>query len=91
MLQFAAIDAPALPVHDSFIMHHGYGGELEEAMRRSFHERRGSDIPVKQEVITWSVSDDSPPKSVSVDEILESDAEYSQWNARNEAWFAQRK
>ena len=91
MLQFAAIDAPALPVHDSFIMHHGYGGELEEAMRRAFHERRGSDIPVKQEVITWSVSDDSPPKSVSVDEILESDAEYSQWNARNEAWFAQRK
>ena len=91
MLQFAAIDAPALPVHDSFIMHHGYGGELEEAMRRSFHERRGSDIPVKQEVITWSVSDDSPPKSVSVDEILESDAGYSQWNARNEAWFAQRK
>ena len=91
MLQFAAIDAPALPVHDSFIMHHGYGGELEEAMRRSFHERRGSDIPVKQEVITWSVSDDSPPKSVSVDEILENDAEYSQWNARNEAWFAQLK
>ena len=91
MLQFAAIDAPALPVHDSFIMHHGYGGELEEAMRRSFHERRGSDIPVKQEVITWSVSDDSPPKSVSVDEILESDAGYSQWKARNEAWFAQRK
>ena len=91
MLQFAAIDAPALPVHDSFIMHHGYGGELEEAMRRAFHERRGSDIPVKQEVITWSVSDDSPPKSVSVDEILKSDAEYSQWNARNEAWFAQRK
>jgi len=91
MLQFAAIDAPALPVHDSFIMHHGYGGELEEAMRRAFHERRGSDIPVKQEVITWSVSDNSPPKSVSVDEILESDAEYSQWNARNEAWFAQRK
>ena len=91
MLQFAAIDAPALPVHDSFIMHHGYGGELEEAMRRAFHERRGSDIPVKQEVITWSVSDDSPPKLVSVDEILESYAEYSQWNARNEAWFAQRK
>ena len=33
MLQFAKIDAPALPIHDSFIMHHGYGGELEEAMK----------------------------------------------------------
>ena len=31
MVHFAAMDAPALPVHDSFIMHHGYGGELEEA------------------------------------------------------------
>ena len=30
MLHFAEMDAPALPVHDSFIMHHGYGGELEE-------------------------------------------------------------
>jgi hypothetical protein len=78
MLQFAAIDAPALPVHESFIMHHGYGGELEEAMRRAFYERRESDIPVKQEVITWPVSDDSPPKSVSVDEVREADAEYSQ-------------
>jgi len=45
MLHFTAMDAPALPVHDSFIMHHGYGGELEESMRRSFHERFGSDIP----------------------------------------------
>ena len=91
MLQFAAIDAPALPVHESFIMHHGYGGELEGAMRRAFYERRESDIPVKQEVITWPVSDDSPPKSVSVDEVLEADAEYSQWKARNEAWFSQQK
>ena len=26
MLQFAHSDAPALPIHDSFVMHHGYGG-----------------------------------------------------------------
>ena len=35
-LHFAEMDAPALPVHDSFIMHHGYGGKLGEAMRRAF-------------------------------------------------------
>ena len=46
MVHFAAIDAPALPVHDSFIMHHGYGGELEEAMRRAFYDRFGGDIPI---------------------------------------------
>ena len=28
MLQFAAIDAPALPIHDSFVIHHGYASEL---------------------------------------------------------------
>ena len=41
MPHFAAMDAPALPVHDSFIMHHGfsYEGELEEAMRRAFYDR----------------------------------------------------
>ena len=47
MLQFAAIDAPTLPVHDSFIMHHGYEGELEEAMLRAFYDRFRNDIPVK--------------------------------------------
>ena len=32
-------DAPVLPAHDSFIMHHAYGdwGELEEEMRRAFY------------------------------------------------------
>ena len=39
MLQFAKINAPALLIHDNFIMHHGYGGELEEAMRRDYYER----------------------------------------------------
>ena len=30
--------APALPIHDSLIMHDGFGtyGELEEVMRRAF-------------------------------------------------------
>lgn len=91
MLHFAAMDAPALPVHDSFIMHHGFGGELEEAMRRSFHDRFGNDIPAKQEIIKFQVSDDSPPKSVGVDDVLEAEKEYSKWQARNDAWFAQKK
>ena len=91
MLHFAAMDAPALPVHDSFIMHHGYGGELEEAMRRSFHDRFGNDIPAKQEIIKFQVSDDSPPKSVGVDEVLNAEKKYSKWQARNDAWFTQQK
>jgi len=91
MLHFAAMDAPALPIHDSFIMHHGYGSELEESMRRSFHERFGSDIPRKKEIIEWPISDDSPPRSIGFEEAFEAEKEYSQWHARNDAWFAQKK
>ena len=91
MLHFAAMDAPALPVHDSFIMHHGFDGELEETMRRSFHERFGSDIPAKQEIIEWPMPNDSPPRSIDFEEAFEAEKEYSQWHARNDAWFAQKK
>ena len=46
MLNFADMNAPALPVHDSFICHHGYTtfGEMEEVMRREFYEEMGEHI-----------------------------------------------
>ena len=91
MLHFAAMDAPALPVHDSFIMHHGYGGELEEAMRRTFYDRFGGDIPTSNEMLEETKADDSPPVWIGLDEVLELQKEYSQWQARNDAWFAQKK
>ena len=89
MLHFAAMDAPALPIHDSFMMHHGFGGELEEAMRREFHKRLGGDIPTSEEMLKWTPADDTPPKTVSVDEILHADKEYSKWQVRHDAWLAQ--
>ena len=91
MLHFAAMDAPALPVHDSFIMHHGYGGELEEAMRRTFYDRFGGDIPTSNEMLEETKADDSLPVSNGLEEVLELQKEYSQWQARNDAWFAQKK
>ena len=91
MLHFTAMDAPALPIHDSFIMHHGYGVELEESMRRSFHDRFGSDIPAKQEIINFDISDDSPPHTLDIDEVINADSEYSQWLSRNDAWVLQKK
>ena len=71
MPHFAARDAPALPIHDSFIMHHGYGGELEEAMRRTFYDRFGGDIPTSNEMLEGAKADDSPPVSIGLDELLE--------------------
>ena len=90
MLHFAKIDAPAYPIHDSFIMHHGYGGELEEAMRRSFYDIFENDIPVKHEIIEWEPSNDDAPNTIDVEVVLHKQNEYSQWHARNEAWFQKR-
>ena len=87
MLHFAAMDAPALPVHDSFIMHHEFGGELEEAMRRAFYGRFGGDIPTSKEMLEEYKADDRPPTSSGLDEVLEIEKEYSKWQARNDAWF----
>ena len=93
MLNFQKRDAPALPVHDSFIMHHGYGGELEEAMRRGFHERFGSDIPVKSEIIEElpSLPFEGQPYNLSVEEIIKGEVEYSQWQDRDRMWWDRKR
>ena len=54
MLSFLPDDAPCLPIHDSFIMHHRYGegsGRLEETMRQVFRSIMGSDIGVRRELV----------------------------------------
>ena len=85
MLHFAAMDAPALPVHDSFIMHHGYGGELEEAMRRAFYDRFGGDIPIKEEVIVEITAKPFVEQpELTFDEIIKGEVEYSQWQDRDD-------
>ena len=93
MLQFQKMDAPALPVHDSFIMHHRYGGELEEAMRKGFHERFGSDIPVKTEIIEElpSLPCEEQLGNLSVDDIIKGEVEYSQWQERDRKSWANKR
>ena len=89
MLQFIkSDDAPALPVHDSFIMHHAFGeelGELEEAMRRAFHDYFKRDIKVSEDigVMLPSSFDDKEFEDLTVEEIANGPPEYSQWNERN--------
>lgn len=41
MLRFAAMGYACLPVHDSFIVHHGLQDELDEIMRRAFETEFG--------------------------------------------------
>ncbi len=92
MLHFTKMNAPALPVHDSFIMHYAYGGELEEAMRRAFHDRFEKDIPIKEEMLIEVANPETEDiifkPGPSVEEILLGDVEHSQWQERDRMWFS---
>ena len=97
MLHFAGMDAPALPIHDSFILHHAYGesGEVEEAMRRAFYEEVGNHISkIDEEILTWDyrkAKDDTlDVKTLDFDAILSADDDVSQWRGRHSLWYAQR-
>ena len=93
MLHFSAMDAPALPIHDSFIMHHGYGGELEEAMRRSYYDIFKSDIGIKEEICSEIKVDKTTLNgnvewdNIEFDHLMEKRQEYSKWNDRNDDWM----
>ena len=93
MLQFAKMDAPALPIHDSFIMHHGFStyGELEEAMRKAFYERFHRDIGVSKELVVKHKSniqnDKDELSTPSFDDIINAENDYSQWRDRDDMWM----
>ena len=72
-------------------MHHAFGssGELEEVMRRAYHNRNGRDIGVSNEIIIPQ-NDDSIKTNETLDDILNSEPEYSQWKHRNDMWLAER-
>ena len=93
MLQFARMDYPALPVHDSFIMHHAFGnhGELEEAMRRAFHNRFHRDIGISRELVIRQEMKDTSNKTREVkeglEELLDAESDYSLWKKRDDMWM----
>jgi len=101
MLQFANTDAPALPIHDSFAMDHGYGdkGGLEEAMRRAYFERFDSTLSEKRDLVEKVIHDkirlDEDKKvinndngTIKVDDIINADSEYSEWRDRDRMWMS---
>ena len=103
MLQFAHSDAPALPIHDSFVMHHGYGekGGLEEAMRRAYFERFNSSLSEKRDLVEKVTHDkirlDDEKKpinnddgTIEVDDIINADSEYSQWRDGDRMWLSRK-
>ena len=90
MLDFVDMDAPTLPVHDSFICHHGYAetGEIEEIMRKAFFEEMNEHISkVDKEILSWSYEkEDYTSDSPSVEQVLSVLDESSQWEQRHILW-----
>ena len=48
LLHFAKRRLPILPLHDSFLMHHGFEKELPSAMRKAFEEMGLGEVEVDQ-------------------------------------------
>jgi hypothetical protein len=74
MLKFSEWRAPCLPVHDSFIVHHGYRADLQTLMEEAFKERYGRSPKVKPSQVVFDPSDKPGMGVVSVsmdlDDIL---------------------
>ena len=96
MLQFTEMDAPALHVHDSFIVHHGYAwtGEIEEIMRRAYFEEVGEHISkVDTEILSWSYrksDNEGETDSLDVEAIVKADDDVSAWRQRHSVWYGSR-
>ena len=60
-------------------------GELEEAMRRAFHDHFKKDIKVSEEigVMLASSFDDKEFEDLNVEQIADGPVEYTLWNRRN--------
>ena len=87
LLHFAKHNIPCLPIHDSFIMHHGYGTELWEQMLKAFREVTGQEGAIKAED-----REEREPVIVpdELDEIFDGLNKCRGYNDRLSAWFASR-
>lgn len=86
MLHFVGMDAPALPVHDSFIMHHGYASELEKQMRKAFHNLYGKEVPeIALIVRTVPIAPDDWD-DMSIEAILAGPKGYEEYTKRLQGW-----
>ena len=67
MLHFIKMDYPCLPVHDSFIVHHGLANELDDTMKAVFTERYGVAPKIKLIEADRSVPGGEPFEAVTKD------------------------
>ena len=70
MLHFAKMRVPVLPIHDSFVMHHGYEKELQDAMGKAFRDHFGQEIGIKLESKMPYAEGDGEFISTDFDDLL---------------------
>lgn len=80
LLDFTSKGIPILPIHDSFLVHHGHQYYLEEVMKKLFYNKYETEIPLKFSSYYQEVSehhglqeDDltfEPAEEFDLDEIL---------------------
>jgi hypothetical protein len=95
MLHFGQIKVACLPVHDSFIMHHGYEDELEQAMQEAFRIVVGGNVPIKAKLTSIEEraaeqldgDDILSDASTDIEELLAARRAYRGYDARISQWF----
>ena len=94
MLLFGQNSVPCLPVHDSFIMHHGYEDELEQVMREAFRIVVGGRVPIKAKLTSIeeraserSVGEQISEVSGDIEELMAARAAYRGYDVRIGQWF----
>lgn len=93
LLRFADKRATCLPVHDSFIVHHGYEGELRQIMEGEYQTVMGITDKVDTKPKRWEktlgpdAEDGFEILPNDLDSILADEARYSGFNSRLRAWW----
>lgn len=78
MLQFAKMNRAVLPIHDSFIIHHGLEEELEDAMNKAFFDECGvkAKIEIEYSSIEKRAKEESEVCETSLEDLLEDERKY---------------
>ncbi|MEQ1933098.1 MAG: RHS repeat domain-containing protein, partial [Fimbriimonadaceae bacterium] len=91
MLEFARSRIPILPVHDSFLVHHGNEDVLKLRMQERFRARVGVDVKLKtvilDEQVRIGMRRRGEATTTDLKELLELPGPYMAHDRRVAAWF----
>ncbi len=92
MLEFAKRGIPILPIHDSFVVHHGNESLLQIVMQKSFNLVLGGRVQMKTEVLSTgdrlSMYHQESPISHDIADLLQHTGPYADHERRLGEFFA---